>query len=92
MKGFLHKSSGCAKGWNGDGKYAPDRAIVPGCGGIIVAAECDRMFGWPAPTGGIPLNSPPSVGGRTVFGIAPGNVGETAKRKKERNSLIICSF
>lgn len=75
----MHKSSGWANGWNGDGKYAPDRMAVPGCGGTIVAAECvDRIVDcWFEAIDCNGLNSLPSDGGNTVVGIDPGNVGET---------------
>lgn len=34
------------------------------------------------------LNSLPSVGGKTVAGTAPGNVGDTTMKIKKRNKLI----
>lgn len=60
-----------------------ERATVPACGGIIVAAECvDKIVGCVGATVCIPLNSLPSVGGNTVAGTVPGNVGETANKNE----------
>lgn len=56
---------------------------VPGCGGIIAVVECVvRIVGCVGATVCIGLNSPPSVGGKTVAGTVPGNVGDTAMNKK----------
>lgn len=82
--GFLHNNSGWANGWNGVGRY-PDRTAVPDCGDIIVAAEW--MVGGVGGMVGIGLNSPPNVGGNTVDGTVPGNVGDTAMKKKEEKQI-----
>lgn len=58
-----------------------------------MAAECvDNIVGCVGATVCIPLNSLPSVGGNTVAGMVPDNVGETAMqesmertKKKHRN-------
>lgn len=72
--GFLLRKSGWAK-WNGGRYVAADDGINPP--GITPA--CDGNIGWPGCNG---LNSTFRPGGRTVGGMAPGNVGDTAKNKR----------